>query len=320
MKIREHEIDIDVAEEIESFQWEKVRVQGDEFQACSPFRDERKPSFYVNLETGLWVDHGAESDSWKKGNLISLLSYRHNVSYEEIEEYLLEKYNVVLDNVEGMELNINIQMEESKPKVFTRDELKPYLFRKKSYLLNRGVSEEIQKKFVVGYDKKSNAVAFFWLDSITGKVSTVKFRSIKGKNFYYIRGGQPVRNHIFGLYQAIKEGAEKVYIVESEIDALYLWSNGVYAVALGGSYLSPQQKRKLLISGIDTFVIATDSDGAGERIRESLKKELNGLVQLLVVTLPDYAGDINEVRQEDIKKVTDSEEPVTLELGLQINL
>src|SRR5699024_1935235 len=122
----------------------------------SPFRDERKPSFYINLDTGLWVDHGAETDSWKKGNIISLLSFLNNVSYEETEDYLLEKYNVVVTEVEGLELNINIQMEEKKPKFFTAQDLKPYLFRKKSYLLNRGVSEEIQKKFVVGYDKKSD--------------------------------------------------------------------------------------------------------------------------------------------------------------------
>lgn len=316
LKIRGYELEIDVAEELDSFQWDKQETTGDEFKACSPFRDERKPSFYINLETGLWKDFGASDDAWKQGNLIQLISFLNNVSYEESEEYLLEKYNVEIKDVDGLELSINIQMEEPEPKVFSRKELEPYLFRKKSYLLNRGVSEEIQKKFVVGYDRKSDAVAFFWLDAITGKVTTVKFRSTKGKQFYYIKGGQPVRNHVFGLYQAIQEGCSKVYIVESEIDALYLWSNGIPAIALGGSYLSPAQKRLLMISGIQCFVIATDDDDAGRRIKESLKKELTGFYEVLEITLPDYAKDINDVKQEDIEKVTNSEELVTLHVNL----
>jgi len=320
IKIRNHEIEVDVPEEISIIDWKKPKPKVDELVACSPFREERHPSFSINLETGLWKDFGSDSDTWKQGNLIQLLAWHQNVSYEEIEEYLLEKYNVVINEVEGLELNINLQLENKKPKVFTREELAPYLFRKKSYLLNRGVSEEIQKKFIVGYDKKSNAVAFFWLDAFTGQVVNVKFRSTKGKQFYYIRGGQPIRNHIFGLYQAIKEESKKVYIVESEIDALYLWSMGIPAVALGGSYLSPAQKRLLLLSGIETFVIATDADNAGKRIKESLKKELSGMVELFEVTLPDYAKDINDVKQEDMKKVTDSEEPITLHMNLQLKV
>jgi DNA primase len=317
MLIREHDIDIDVMEELEAFEWRNAKpVHGDEFQACSPFRDERKPSFYINIDTGLWTDHGAEDDAWKKGNLISLLSFMENISYEEVEERLLEKYGKIITDVEGMELNINIQMGEAPPRIFTKDELKPYLIRKKEYLLSRGISEAIQKKFIIGFNKQSNAIAFFWLDAFTGKVVNVKFRSTKGKQFFYERGGQPISKHVFGLYQVIKDGCKKVYIVESETDALYLWTYGIPAVALGGSYLSAEQKRKLLLSGVESFVLATDNDKAGRRIRASLEEELAGFVKLLEVTIPDYAKDVNEVKPEDIKKVTDSEEPITLKMNL----
>jgi DNA primase len=316
IRIRGQEIDVDVVEEISVIDWKKAKPKTDELVACSPFREERNPSFSINLETGLWKDFGSDSDQWKQGNLIQLLSWHYNVTYEEIEDYLLEKHNATITEVEGLELDINLKMGKEKPKTFTREELAPYLFRKKSYLLKRGVSEEIQKKFIVGYDKESDAVAFFWLDAFTGKVVNVKFRKTDSKQFYYIRGGQPVKNHIFGLYQAIKDGCKKVYIVESEIDALYLWTNGIPAIALGGSYLSPAQKRLLLLSGIDTFVIATDADDAGRRIANSLQKELAGYVELLTIKLPTYAKDINDVKKEDIKKVTDSEKPVTLTVSL----
>lgn len=320
MKVKGHEIEVDVLEELEGFNWYKPKKHVNEFQACSPFRDERNPSFYINLETGLWVDHGAESDNWKKGNLVSLLSFLHNITYEEAEDFLLEKYNVVISDVAGLELNINIQMDTKAPKTFTREELKPYLFREKKYLLSRGVSEDIQKKFVVGYCKEQQAVAFFWLDAFSGKCVNVKFRSTRGKHFFYARGGQPVRNHVFGLYQAIQDHCEKVYIVESEIDALFLWSNGIPAIALGGSYLSPEQKRKLLLSGINTFVIATDNDAAGERIRLSLVKELSGYVQLKQITLPNYAKDVNEVLHHDLQNVINSETPIKLKMNLHMHV
>lgn len=316
---KKYELDIDVAEELSVFDWNSSTTEGDEFKACSPFRNERKPSFYVNLETGLFIDHGAESEDWKQGDIVKLLSFLYNQSYEETEEYLLEKYNVSITEVEGLELKINIQLEEKKePKIFTREELKPYLYRNKGYLLHRGISEEVQKKFIVGYSKKDSSVAFFWLDAFTGKVVNVKFRSTKGKQFYYIRGGQPVRNHIFGLWQVLQEydSSEPVYIVESEIDAMYLWTHGIKAIALGGSHLSEQQKKTLLMSGIEHFVIATDNDKAGRRIKESIKKELGGMVLLDEIELPYYAKDINEVKPEDMKKVTDSAEPITFCLSL----
>ena len=129
-----------------------------------------------------------------------------------------------------------------------------------------------------------------------------------------------MKNHVFGLYQVIKDGCTKAYIVESEIDALYLWSNGIPAVALGGSYLSQDQLRKLLLSGVETFVIATDNDAAGQRIKESLKKALAGHAEVLQVTIPEYAKDINEVKPSDIKKVVDSEEPTTIQMNLHLSV
>lgn len=317
----EYELDIDVQEELEEFDWKHKKVVFPEFHACSPFRDERRPSFSINLETGLYIDFGSDDDNFKKGNIVGLLSFLHNITYEETKEYLIEKYGGFITEVEGLELKIDLKMEEKKErKFFTRDELKPYLFREKSYLLSRGISEEIQKKFFIGYDRTSRSIAFFWLDEKTGKVINVKFRSTRGKQFYYISGGEPVRNHIFGLWQVIQEyeEGEPVYIVESEIDALFLWSNGIKAVALGGSHFSPEQKKKLVLSGISKLVIATDSDKAGRRIRNELVSELIGVIDLEEIKLPSYAKDVNEVKPEHIKKVTDSSEPITLNVPLRI--
>lgn len=318
LKIRGIEVEVDVLEELEPFTLDRQEIQGGELKACSPYRDERNPSFYINVETGLWKDFGAENDTQSQGNLIQLLSFLHRMEYEETEEYLLEKYNIIIDDVAGLELNINLQKEEKKPKTFTREELKPYLYRKKEYLLNRGISEEVQKKYVVGYWKEQKSIALLWLDAFTGKVVAVKFRNIHQKKFFYKRGGQPVSQHIFGLYQAMQDKVEKVYVVESEIDAMYLATFGIPAIALGGSSMSAKQERLIKLSGIETLVIASDADNAGNKLKEVVSKRLGGYMNVKTIILPDYAKDINDVKPEDIKKVTDSEEPITLNMNLTI--
>ncbi|MFP3802902.1 hypothetical protein, partial [Paraburkholderia sp. SIMBA_027] len=83
---------------------------------------------------------------------------------------LLNSYGIVIDDTDSLELTINIQ-EELEARYFSKDELRPYLFRNRDYLLRRGITDEIMKKFIIGYDKDREAVAFFWLDAKTGKVA-----------------------------------------------------------------------------------------------------------------------------------------------------
>ena len=313
MKIRDYEIDIDIYDIISAYEWRKGRRKGDEFICCSPFRDEQHPSFSINLDTGLWIDFGSDDDFWKKGNLIKLLAYLENCSMEEIETTYLELYGLMVSDADSLELSINIQ-ETGPAKTFSREELKPYLYRYRPYLLKRGITDEIMKKFVVGYDKETQAVAFFWMDADTGKVVAVKFRSIKSKQFYYLDGGQEVRNHLFGLYQLKQEGHKIAYIVESEIDALYLWSLGVPAVALGGSTLSENQRRLLLLSGIETLVIATDNDKAGYRIAREICRELGGHLTLKKLYIPPYAKDVNDLAPNELLNYVNHLEDIPLQM------
>lgn len=315
MKIRDYEIDIDVFDEISNYEWKNGRRKGEEFICCSPFRDEQHPSFSINLETGLWIDFGSDDDYWKKGNFTKLIAFLENISPEEAEEMLLDSYGLVVDDTDSLELNINIQM-ESEAKYFSKDELRPYLFRNREYLLKRGISDEIMKLFVVGYDKEKEAVAFFWMDAKTGKVAAIKFRSIKGKQFYYMEGGQPVRNHIFGLYQVMQRKYKEVFIVESEIDALYLWSlpTPIPAIALGGSNFSEKQKQLLLMSGIESLVIATDNDSAGYRIKMQLIRELGGHFNLKQLCLPPYAKDVNDVSPAELMNYIEHAEDYELKI------
>lgn len=309
---REYELNVDVLEELSPFEWNRARPKERELVACSPFRDEKSPSFSINLETGLWKDFGS-TDTYSQGNLVSLLSYLQNETPEDVERYLLEKYGIDFQDEDTLELNIHLSMdEEEKPKTISLDEYKPYAFRH-SYLNGRGVSERVQRSFKIGYDKKGKAIAIPWFNK-DGEIINVKFRSISTKRFYYFPNGQAIKNHIYGMNFIYRMNIKKAFLVESEIDALYLWSCGFPAIALGGSNMSKPQIQLIHRSPIETLVIATDNDAVGRSVREKVIKEFVGYKELHDLVLPSTAKDVNEVAPERLKVLAENTSEVNIKL------
>lgn len=299
----EYELPVDVLEEISYYDWYRARVKPQEMVACSPFRNETSPSFSINLETGLWIDFGSH-DSYSKGNLTFLLSYLRNETPHEVEDYLLEKYGIDLSDVDKLELNIDFKVETKVSTIISVDEYKQYAYRS-PYLAKRGISEKVQRAFKIGFDKKANAVAFAWQD-IQGNIVNIKFRSTKSKMFYYHPTGQQLRDHIYGMHFIYKLKPETVYLVESEIDALYLWSCGLPAIALGGSKISDKRKQLLLRCPAKRIVLATDNDSEGFGIREKVKRILVGYKEIHDLVLPDNVKDVNDLKPEELKVLSET--------------
>jgi DNA primase len=303
----EYELPVDVLEELNYYDWNRANVKADEMIACSPFRDERSPSFSINLETGLFIDFGSD-DLFSRGNLITLLSYLRNETHVEVEDYLLDKYGIDLSDVDKLELNFDLNFDVKVDVNIDIETYKKYAYRS-PYLATRGITEKIQKAFKIGYDKQNKAVAFPWFDT-KGNIVNIKFRSTKSKKFFYYPQGQPIRNHIYGMHFVYRLDLKKVYVVESEIDALYLWSNGIPAIALGGSNISDKQKQLIMRSPIETLVLATDNDKVGKEIRKKIIHSFLGIKDLREVNLPESVKDVNELKSDQIKRLTDQEETV----------
>lgn len=310
MKIREHELDVDILEELNNFEWVNEQIRGDKFQACSPFRDEKRPSFAVNLDTGTWKDSGAVDMKLLKGNFVALLAYLRNETYSEVEDYLIEKYALILSDTQALQLHLNLVGEQDKPKFIDNSSLTHLYETRVDYLDNRGISAEVQQLFGTGYNPDTNSIALLWTD-LKGRVINVKYRRINTKSFYYEKGGQQIKHFIYGLYQCKIKKAKRVFICESEIDALYLWTHGYPAVAVGGSSLSDNQKQLLLSAGIEELVIATDNDAVGHRFREFLKVEFAGLLTVLDIEFPAGIKDINELDLSQLAYVISTIQPVT---------
>lgn len=305
----DYEIEVDVMEELNPYDWNRARIKPDEMVSCSPFRNDGSPSFSINLTTGLWIDFGSD-DYMSKGNLTSLLSFLRNETPNEVDSYLLDKYGIDLSDITKLSLNIDFNIETKVDTVISTEVYQQYAYRS-PYLATRGISEKVQRAFKVGYDKKGKAIALAWTD-IKGNIVNIKFRSVNTKRFYYYPTGQAIRNHIFGMHFVYKMKCERVFLVESEIDALYMWSNGLPAIALGGSNISDKQKQLIQRSPIKDLVIATDNDRVGREIREKVIKAFIGYKELHDLDLPESVKDVNELEPTALKELAKNTTPVSI--------
>lgn len=302
LKVNGAVIDVNYSEELEPYldKFHRMRVRGNKLQACSPFRYEKNPSFAVNLENGTWVDSGADDEAHRKGNFITLLAFLKEETYEDTCELLFEKYTHLLDDMDSVRLNLNLGLNSPEVAIIGQDKYSDVININTDYLLDRGITVVIQDYFQTGKGSRSDCIAIPWHDK-NGRIINIKYRSIHGKEFWFTKGGQPIKNHVYGLF-AIKEGKYKtVWCVESEIDCLYLWSCGIPAIAFGGASMSDKQLALILSSGIESLVIATDNDPVGERFAAVLTHEFAGILNLSRFNFPSGKKDVNDLTPEQVK-------------------
>ena len=299
MLIRGHEVDVNYLEELEPYINELYRanIRGNKLQSCSPFRPEKTPSFAINLDNGLWVDSGADEEGARKGNFISLLAYFRKESYDDTANYLIERYAHFLDDINSIKLELSLK--GPTVAVLSQDSYANVINKPSEYLEGRGVVREIQTCFNTGVGDKGDCIALPWYDK-NGRIINIKYRSVASKEFWYSKGGQPVKNHLYGLFIVRQYNIPTVWLVESEIDCLYLWSIGIPAIAFGGASISDAQYGLLCSSGINTIVIATDNDTVGHRFAVVLSKEFLGRMRVFRFMFPEDKKDVNDLLPYEI--------------------
>ncbi|OYD08580.1 toprim domain-containing protein [Paludifilum halophilum] len=304
------DIAVNVREELESFEWEQARGwETDKLIACSPFRQDSTPSFYVWLEdspvfrakAGYWGDSGGSE--YERGDFITLLSFLRQETREETAQYLLDKYAPGWDgdfrNIEFDFTWIQAGQAGKRPPI-PLSYLDPYKFRH-PYLERRGVTERVQRAMQVGYDRDKKAVTIPWFNG-RGELVQVKRRSVTSKFFRFLsmeEGGHPVRELLYGIDVIHRKELDCAVITEAEIDALYAMSSGFPAIAVGGAKFSKEKAALIKRSPLRKLVIAADNDMTGQALEEQIIKRLSGQVGLWRVRLPKGYKDLNDVKEPE---------------------
>jgi len=286
---------VDFREELTEFEWIRPRWSSDKLIAASPFRYDNTPSFFCSLTHGGWKDSGAYDADFESGGFVKLLSFLRSETEEETEEYLRLKYGVIPEK-DSFRIAPPALKKLRKRIVLPEETISEYT-KRHSYLGKvRKISPKTEAFFSTRYSPESNAIIIPWRHP-DGKLANVKFRKVRGKAFWYAKGAHPIRDLVWGL-DAIHslEGrldVREVYVCEAEIDAMSVWSLGKPAIALGGASISKSQIDAIKRAPIETIVIATDNDKAGDKLAEQLSNHFREY-RLKRLAMPKDLKDVNE--------------------------
>lgn len=166
------------------------------------------------------------------------------------------------------------------------DYIHPYMFQRK-------LTDDIIKKFEVGYDPDDDALTFpVYVD---GKCLFIAKRRVKFKQFLM---PEVTPKPIYGLdYLTDSE----VIVCESVINALTCWAYGRQAVALFGTG-SDYQIEQLKSIPQRKVILALDPDTAGRNGTYKIRNALNGCKIVRQLRIPD-GKDINDLSKEEFENL-----------------
>lgn len=198
--------------------------RGQQYKICCPFHNEKTPSFYYTPSTGLYNCFGCSVKGKVWGSTGS-------IDWQQEES--------LLDMTKEIET-------ESLPEGFCQCFVGNRKVFIPQYLLNRGVDEEIIKKFGLGYVLADRKIViplwqkgkYYGWDSrnwVTGNKGLSK--GAKKKEFLY--GYDECLNNIN------EQNGNKIIIVEGVFDYYRIYQSGYSCVALVGKSISDDQVQLL---------------------------------------------------------------------------
>ena len=290
---------------------EGIKKIGKSYWARCPFHQETKPSFQINVNTGIWKCWGEQIG----GDIFNFYSRYYNMSKHDAIIAIAETYGVQLHlTQEEQDLrdrnkkfyNINkVMCRKYQENLYTPDGAQALTYITK----RRGFSMDIIKKFKIGcgINNLPNDDRLFELNLIkegengdyystfrnnrivipriseNGKIVSFTGRLINDGDPKYIHTQDtPIfskHEHVMGLYQAkyaIREH-KKVIIVEGELDMIRAHEKGISnTVALSGLALSVEQLSLLKKYTNNFYVYVEDSKTAEAlpRLYETIKQEI----------------------------------------------
>lgn len=278
IRINGHEVQLDIAEELYEYFFDNERWTSDKLIASSPFREDNAPSFFISLEgeyAGTWGDSGSIDEEYSSGNFVSLIAKLRRISYEEAADYLIEKYGALHE----VRKNETIRLKHpSIETIFqtTIIEDSPVVVAPSPYLISRGISEKVQAKAGVGYDKEHRGYTAIPWRTEGGKDANIFYRSTRGKRFFYRKDSTPKNRLVFGIDRA----GEAAVLTEGVIDAMSFDVAGISGISIGGARISDFQAELIKRSGIRRLYLGGDNDEQGRALNEQAEKKLRGYVEL----------------------------------------
>lgn len=207
------------------------------------------------------------------------------------EQWLMERFGNILLQKNVLLPEIKLDNSPKQVKGLSEEALAQYDYYH-PYMYQRGLTKEVIDMFRVGYDSKRDAITFpVWDDK--GVPLFVTARSVRDKKFYI---PSEAEKPVYLLNFVKKWGIDSVYVAESQINTLVLWSWGYPSIGFfgtGDSYQYDILKR----SGIRSYTLCLDGDTAGDKGIARFKANMPEDVLITVKKLP-RGRDVADLTKE----------------------
>ncbi len=212
-------------------------------------------------------------------------------SYSFGEQWLVERFGNILLQKNTLLPEIKLDNSPKQVKGLSEEALAQYDYYH-PYMYQRGLTKEVIDMFRVGYDSKRDAITFpVWDDK--GVPLFVTARSVRDKKFYIpFEAEKPV----YLLNFVKKWGIDSVYVAESQINTLVLWSWGYPSIGFFGTG-DPYQYNILKRSGIRSYTLCLDGDAAGDKGIARFKANMPEDVLITVKKIP-RGRDVADLTKE----------------------
>lgn len=252
---------------------------------------ERKPSAQIREKDGLFYCFTCKETH-------SLPDMITHCLHENGWNWLLKNFSSV--EISERHIELDFSRETPKQEFVDKSQLAKYRFTH-PYMFKRKLTMNIIKKFDIGYDKETNCITFPVKDK-KGNILFFARRSVATKFFSYTKGAEKPLYGIYEIYREMSHGKDikEVYITESIINCLTLWTWGYYALALNGtgSYAQIEELKKLPFR---TIILALDPDNAGRTGTAKIQKALKNHKFVKTVEIPE-GKDVNDLTKEEFLK------------------
>ncbi len=279
--------------------------KGQNYWGCCPFHNEKTPSFCVNEEKGFYHCFGCG----EHGDIISFTMKSNNMDFVEAIKELANQAGIKMPEYKPKSAEqvkreeTYFQIVEAAAKIYQEKLFEAEGQEALKYIRGRGFSDEMIKKYRLGYAPKNNLIAnkfvnvrqdklmatglcrrgeygmydffrdklMFPIFNANGQVVAFSGRSMDGSEPKYINTSDTELFHkrktIFGLNFARDaiHRANRSIIVEGQIDAIQMQSNGFpETVAPLGTALT-EDHIAILCKSNRNIVFCFDGDGAGQK-------------------------------------------------------
>lgn len=229
-----------------------------------------------------------------KGPLYEVVASCLDISNESAKKWLCDNFT---ERVKSNDLTVDLAP-PIQTKVFKKPEnhLQGDILNQfqswHPYMEKRKLTKEVCEKFQVKYDPRTECIVFPVRD-IRGRLKFLTRRSVNSKQFIIDKN---VEKEVYLLYNCLEE--REIYVCESQINALTLWSWGYPAVALLGTG-TDYQYTQLKKSNTLKFNLCLDGDDAGRKGTQRFIKAFPEKF-ISIVRIPE-GKDVNDLIKEQFE-------------------